>query len=398
MNQFHSLGLPQALIQGIDRAGYQIPTPIQTQAIPSVLKGEDLIGCAQTGTGKTAAFVLPLLARLLETPSGSSPRALLITPTRELAQQVEDAIKQYGYFTPLRSVAIYGGTRMQPQIKALRRGVDIVVATPGRLLDHLNRGNLTLDAIEVLVLDEADRMLDMGFIPDIRKIVAKTPRNRQTLLFSATMPPPIHRLAKSIMRQPAKVEIGHQQKPTDTVKQQVCFIPQAYKMDLLLHVLETETTENVLIFSRTKHRANRIQRKLEQKGYKTTVLHSDRTQNQRQRALDGFKRGKFQIMVATDIAARGLDVENISHVINFDTPEQVDAYIHRIGRTGRAQTSGEAITFVANEERKFLQQIERFTGKRLYRKYPANNETSSPVETPTTKPARRRRRTTPANN
>ena len=371
MVTFKSLGLSGDLLRAVVDAGYATPTPVQAQTIPTALDGQDLIGCAQTGTGKTAAFVLPMLARLAAGPQhrGKPPvRALVVTPTRELAVQVEQAVRTYGKYTRMRSLSIYGGVGMKPQLSGLRRGVDIVVATPGRLLDHLGRGSLDLSRLEVLVLDEADRMLDMGFLPDIRKIVAAAPKKRQTLLFSATMPPAVETLAETILYQPTMVEVGERRNPAETVAQQVCLIRSEQKMELLRHVLATEETESVLVFSRTKHRADRIAHKLGKWGFRATVMHSNRTQNQRQRALRDFKSGKTQIMVATDIAARGIDVESISHVINFDTPNQAEDYIHRIGRTGRARTTGDAITFVTADERAKLRQIERHTGQRLARK------------------------------
>ncbi len=369
MRTFDSLGLPELLHRGIREAGYTTPTPIQAQAIPSVLEGHDLIGCAQTGTGKTAAFVLPMLARLIDSPARHRHvRALVVTPTRELARQVENAVRTYGKHTSFRSLCVYGGTGMQSQARTLRRGVSIVVATPGRLLDHVRRGNLDLSHLEILVLDEADRMMDMGFLPDIRKIVQATPRERQTLLFSATMPEAIQQLSASIMREPLFIEVGERRKPAETVNQQVFMAPHERKLDLLIHILKTEDTDGVLVFSRTKARADRIYRKLTKMGFKATVLHSDRTQGQRQKALQEFKQGRMKVLVATDIAARGLDVEHISHVINFDTPEQPESYIHRIGRTGRAQAAGEAITFVANDEFRYLKNIERHIGKRFLRR------------------------------
>ena len=383
MITFESLGLSGKTLQGVLAAGYTKPTPIQTQAIPVAQAGRDLIGCAQTGTGKTAAFVLPLLDRLSaqERRNGSRRvRALVVTPTRELASQVEKAIRAYGTFTRLRSLAIFGGVGIQPQLKHLRRGVDVVVATPGRLLDHLGRGSLDLSRIEVLVLDEADRMLDMGFIHDVRKIVAAIPARRQTLLFSATMPKSVQALANTILRNPAFVEVGARRNPAETVMQQVCSVANHQKMDLLYHVLDTEPVDNVLVFSRTKHRANRITRKLSKRGFAATVIHSNRTQGQRQRALGGFRNGTFKILVATDIAARGLDVDGISHVINFNTPNQAEDYIHRIGRTGRAQASGHAITFVAKEEERYLRDIERHTGQRLARKVYADFEHDAGAE------------------
>lgn len=371
MTTFNALGLSGETLKGVLAAGYTSPTPIQAAAIPVARSGRDLIGCAQTGTGKTAAFVLPMLQRLSEAPrphSGRPIRALVVTPTRELALQVETAVRTYGAFTRFRSIAIFGGVGLSPQIQKLRRGVDIVVATPGRLLDHMNRGTLALSEVEVLVLDEADRMFDMGFINDIRKIVAQTPKSRQTLLFSATMPKAIRALTRSIQTDPAFIEIGERRNPAETVIQQVCRVTSEAKMDLLYHVLQTEPAENVLVFSRTKHRADRIVKKLGRQGFAATVMHSNRSQGQRQRALEGFRNGTYQILVATDIAARGIDVDGISHVINYDTPNQAEDYIHRIGRTGRAEASGEAITFVTKDEERYLRQIERHTGQRLARK------------------------------
>ena len=372
MMTFKALGLSEDILQGVLAAGYSSPTPIQAAAIPSACAGRDMIGCAQTGTGKTAAFVLPMLNNLSmnRPPRGGRPvRALVVTPTRELALQVEEAVTSYGKFTRLRSLAIYGGVSMGPQIRGLRRGADILVATPGRLLDHMDRGNIDLSEVEILVLDEADRMLDMGFINDIRKIVAETPRQRQTLLFSATMEGDIQAFARTILSRDAElIEIGERRNPAETVVQHACAVGQHQKMDLLVHVLQNETVESVLVFSRTKRRADTITKKLSRQGFAVTALHSNKSQNQRQRALDGFKQGTFQILVATDIAARGIDVDTISHVINYDTPNQAEDYIHRIGRTGRAESSGDAITFVAQDEESYLRNIEKHTGRRLTRK------------------------------
>jgi ATP-dependent RNA helicase RhlE len=370
MTRFHSLGLADSLLRGVVDAGYTTPTPIQAAAIPPALAGRDLTGCAQTGTGKTAAFVLPMLDRLAANPSQAKRRpvrALVVTPTRELALQVEAAVRTYGKHTGLRSVAVFGGVGMGPQLQAFQRGVDIVSATPGRLLDHLGRGTLDLSRVEVLVLDEADRMFDMGFINDVRKIVAKLPRERQTLLFSATMPQAIQDLAASIQRRPEFVEVGQRRNPAESVTQYIYPVAQTQKMDLLLHVLRTESVENVLVFSRTKHRANRITKKLAQRGFAAAAIHSNRSQNQRQRALADFKRGDVQVLVATDIAARGIDVDGISHVVNFDTPNMAEDYIHRIGRTGRADATGDALTFVSADEEDYLRNIEKHTGRRFER-------------------------------
>jgi ATP-dependent RNA helicase RhlE len=384
MTTFNALGLSEPILRGVLEAGYTTPSPIQTQAIPVALAGRDLTGCAQTGTGKTAAFVLPLLDRLLPLPAptgkGWRPvRALVVAPTRELALQVEESVRTYGRFTGIKSVAVYGGVGMHPQLTAFRRGVDVVIATPGRLLDHLSQRTVDLSKVEVLVLDEADRMFDMGFINDVRKIVAAVPKQRQTLLFSATMPPAIQALAASIQQNPAFVEVGERKNPAKTVTQRVYRVTQEQKVDLLLHILQEEPAESVLVFSRTKHRADRIAKKLAQVGIASAAIHSNRTQNQRQRALADFKGGAVQVLVATDIAARGIDVDGISHVINFDTPNIPEDYIHRIGRTGRAQATGDALTFVSRDEEDYLRDIERHTGLRFERAgYPGFTPSAAP--------------------
>jgi ATP-dependent RNA helicase RhlE len=384
---FSKLGLTDQLVQGILATGYTAPTEIQSRAIPLALQGKDLIGCAQTGTGKTAAFVLPLLNRL-STPHHSSRRhvrALVLTPTRELAQQVEDFITSYGKFTNLQSLSVYGGVNMGNQLKRLARGVDIVIATPGRLLDHLDRRSIDLSKVEVLVLDEADRMFDMGFINDVRKIVARVPAQRQTLLFSATMSKEVRALTASIQKHPELVEIGQRTKPVDTVTQHFYSIPQDQKMDLLFHILDSTQMDSVLVFSRTKHGADKISHRLERKGIKAIAIHSNRTQSQRDHALAGFKQGQFKVLVATDIAARGIDVEGISHVVNYDTPTFAEDYIHRIGRTGRATLKGDALTFVSREEQKHLRKIEHFVEKRYeLKRYPSFDYTKKP-EAPATK-------------
>jgi ATP-dependent RNA helicase RhlE len=366
---FTKFGLSDHIMQGIRAAGYTAPTPIQSLAIRPALAGKDIIGCAQTGTGKTAAFVLPLL-HLLTCRDASHdrdghPRALVLTPTRELAQQVQSAVSSYGRFLTLRSVSIYGGVSMGVQLKQLRRGADIVVATPGRLLDHMQRGSIHLSRVQMLVLDEADRMLDMGFIHDVRKIIDKIPAERQTLLFSATLSSDVHNLAALVLRDPHTVEAGERRNPVETITQHFYIAPQNAKMDLLLHALDAERMESVLVFSRTKHGADKICRRLERKGIASVAIHSNRTQAQRERALEGFKQGKFSVLVATDIAARGIDVTGISHVINYDIPHYAEDYIHRIGRTGRAGATGDAITFVGREEQQLLRRIEQFIGKRF---------------------------------
>lgn len=371
---FSKLGLDDRLVQGILATGYTAPTAIQSRAIPLAVAGRDIIGCAQTGTGKTAAFVLPMLNHFLQhatSHKGHPTRGLVLTPTRELAQQVEEFITGYGRFASLQSIAIYGGVNMESQIKRLRRGVDIIAATPGRLLDHMNRRTVDLSHVEILVIDEADRMFDMGFIQDVRKIISRVQAKRQTMLFSATMSPEVKSLVASIQTNPEMIDIGERRKPVETVKQHFYSSPQESKMDLLLHILQSKELDCVLVFSRTKHGADKITNRLERSGVKAVAIHSNRTQAQRQRALAGFKQGQFRVMVATDIAARGIDVEGISHVVNFDTPTFAEDYIHRIGRTGRASATGDAITFVSNQELKYLKSIERYTDKRFeLKRYP----------------------------
>ena len=365
---FDSLGLAESLLRAVRETGYTTPTPIQAAAIPVVLAGGDVTGTAQTGTGKTAAFVLPVLHRLLPAPTrGPRPvRALVVTPTRELALQIDENARVYGAHTGLRSAAIFGGVGINPQIETLRRGVDLLVATPGRLLDHLQQRTLDLSKVEVLVLDEADRMFDMGFVKDVRRIVAAVPAKRQTLLFSATMPPAIQELSASIQTRPRSVDIGERTNAAETVSQSVVRVQaQSQKIALLLHVLEKESSGSIIVFSRTKHGADRISKKLTQEGISSAALHGNRSQNQRQKALAGFKDGGVRVLVATDIAARGIDVDGISHVVNFDTPNIPEDYIHRIGRTGRAEATGDAITFVAPDEEAYLRAIEKTTGQRI---------------------------------
>ena len=368
MNTFQAFKFCKPVARGLRAAGYKKPTPIQAAAIPLALQGKDIIGCAQTGTGKTAAFVLPMIDNLVRNsvrPKKSAPKVLILTPTRELALQVEENVKKYGKYTYAKSLALFGGSSIHRQRNRLRHGVDIIVATPGRLLDHMNRGNIDLRRIKCLVLDEADRMLDMGFIKDITTIIESVPRKRQTMLFSATMPQEIRSLANRIMKDPEYIEIGNRRNPVKSVTQHSCAVKQSDKAALLVEILKSEPIDSVIVFSRTKHRADRIARRLSKKGFKTTVLHSNRSQAQRQRAIKGFKHREFQIMVATDIAARGIDVDHISHVINYDTPLQAEDYIHRIGRTGRAENVGDAITFVGEGEGSYLKGIEKHIGKKL---------------------------------
>jgi ATP-dependent RNA helicase RhlE len=406
---FADFGLNDRLLRGITAAEFTTPTPIQARAIPIALTGTDLIGCAQTGTGKTAAFVIPILHRLVSSSTSSAPqaiqngvshgasqhtssshtskrtpkaaRALILSPTRELVQQIEDNIRKLAWYMPLKMCSLYGGTSIDSQIRLLERGVDIIVATPGRLIDHLNRKSLALSGIETLVLDEADRMLDMGFINDVRKIVAQTPPQRQTLLFSATMSPEIQTMTRTMQRAPQLVEIGERRKPAESVTQHFYMASQSQKMDLLLHVLKAEDMESVIVFSRTKHGADRIARRLERSGLKSIAIHSNRTQSQRSKALAGFKKGQYRILVATDIAARGIDVDGISHVINFDTPPAAEDYIHRIGRTGRAESTGDALTFVSRDEQMNVRKIERHIRKRLsVMRYPGFDYSAKPEE------------------
>jgi len=364
---FTTFGLSDPLVQGILATGYIAPTEIQSQAIPAAIKGRDIIGCAQTGTGKTAAFVLPILDRLShERPAKKRvARALVLTPTRELALQIEKSIQGYGRFVDIRTLAVYGGVNIKGQLNTLKRGIDIVVATPGRLMDHMGRGTIDLRHIEVLVLDEADRMLDMGFINDVKRIVSVLPGKRQTMLFSATISKEVKSLAAEMQKSPEMIQIGRPRNPIETITQHIYPVRKEQKMDLLIHMLSDSKLYSVLVFSRTKHGADKINRRLKRAGIVSVAIHSGRTQGQRLLAMDGFKRGKYQVMVATDIAARGINIEGISHVINYDVPAYAEDYVHRIGRTGRATALGDAITFVSYDEQKYLRKIETFIGRDL---------------------------------
>jgi len=344
-------------MQGINRAGYETATPIQEAAIPAALRGRDIIGTAQTGTGKTAAFILPILHKLLDGPRNQA-RALIVTPTRELAEQINTVTKTLSAGTGLRSATIYGGVGSDRQIKALRAGTEILVACPGRLLDLIQQGHAKMKRIEILVLDEADRMFDMGFLPDVRRIIKAVPVERQTMLFSATFPPEVELLASQSLTEPQRISMGIS-KPAVTVTHALYPVPSHLKSGLLLKLLKQTDTDSVLVFTRTKHRADKVTRQIRNAGFRATSLHSNRTQGQRERALGGFKTGHFQIMVATDIAARGLDIESISHVINYDMPDTADAYIHRIGRTGRAKRTGDAFTLVTPEDNDMIRTLER---------------------------------------
>ena len=359
---FKQLGLSEEVVRGAQAAGYVQPTPIQLRAIPVILAGKDLIGAAQTGTGKTAAFALPILT-LLKTHGRC--RCLVLEPTRELAAQVETAFREYGRFTNMKAAVIFGGVGYGNQKQELQRGVDVVVATPGRLLDLLGQGSLHLNDVNLLVLDEVDRMLDMGFLPDVRKIIDRCPKQRQTLLFSATVPPEIGQLAAWVLRNPEKIEIGASRSPAETVTHACYPVATSQKFQLLSALLQRTNFDSVLIFSRTKHGADKIATRLRSERHSVAALHSNRTQRERVEALDGFKSGKYEVMVATDIAARGLDVEGVTHVINYDVPQHPEDYVHRIGRTGRAQKVGDAFTLVTIEELEYLRAIERFIGQKI---------------------------------
>jgi ATP-dependent RNA helicase RhlE len=370
---FAELGLIPELLDAVRDAGYTSPTPIQQQAIPHALQGRDLIGLAQTGTGKTASFTLPILQRLLEEGHGHvkagahRSRVLVLTPTRELCVQVEESFRKYGRHTELRVAAIFGGVPVEPQTKELKRGVDVIVATPGRLLDHMERQNVAFDDLEVMVLDEADRMLDMGFAPQLNRIVSEVPRFRQTLLFSATMPPEVEALARKYLRKPMVIQVGRRSSAASTVTHAVYPVPRDKKTDLLAELLKEKNMDSVLIFSRTKHGADRVVRHLESRGISATAMHADKSQGERTRALEDFKSGKVRVLVATDIAQRGLDVSGISHVINYDVPQQPEDYVHRIGRTGRAASTGDAFTFMAPDEIAMVRSIERIIGEPIPR-------------------------------
>ena len=367
---FSSLGLDAKILKAVQDAGYTEPTPIQAAAIPQIIAGHDLIGIAQTGTGKTAAFTLPILTKLAAQPAGQrrGTRVLIIAPTRELVVQIEENLRAYASYLPLTIATVFGGVGEQPQIRALRAGTDVVIACPGRLLDLMGRRNGDFSNLEFLVLDEADRMLDMGFLPSIRQVVRQIPKQRQTLLFSATLSKEIESLTHEFQHAPKTVQIGRRANPAETVAQFVYEVPKHLKTSLLLHMLQDPKMEMVLVFSRMKHAADRLAKQLQQKGIPTATLHSNRSQNQRLNALKDFKIGDVRVLVATDIAARGIDVDGISHVVNYDFPMHVEDYVHRIGRTGRAQCVGDAISFVTNEDHSELRALERFIGRGIVRK------------------------------
>ncbi len=369
--QFSNLSLSPVLLRALEQEGYTTPTPIQAQAIPHIIAGRDVLGCAQTGTGKTAAFTLPLLQRLMTSPVDKSARgpmrarALILSPTRELASQIADSVANYGRDSGLAHTTIYGGVSQFHQERALRRGVDIIVATPGRLQDLMEQRLVDLSCIEVLVLDEADRMLDMGFIKPIREIAAKTPAARQTLMFSATMPGEIMKLAASLLREPIRVSVAHAKTDAPKIEQSLYMVHRQQKQVLLEKLLSEEGTTRVVVFTKTKHGAERVGKKLLRTGVEAETIHGNKSQGQRNRALDSFRKGKARVLVATDVAARGLDVDDITHVINFDLPMEPEAYVHRIGRTARAGASGIAISFCDGEERSLLRDVERLLGGKI---------------------------------
>jgi ATP-dependent RNA helicase RhlE len=363
-NTFEGLGLRAELLRAVAEQGYTQTTPIQAQAIPVVLAGKDLLGAAQTGTGKTAGFALPILQLLNEKPR-NAVRALIVTPTRELAAQVEQDIRTYGKYLPLKSTVIFGGVGMQPQVDALRRGVDLLVATPGRLLDHVQQKTVDLRQVEILVLDEADRMLDMGFIHDIRKILALLPAARQNLLFSATFPDEIRKLAASFMKSPATVEVARRNTPAELVAQVQHPVSHDRKRELLIHLVKSNDWRQVLVFCRTKHGANRLAHQLGRAGVEADAIHGDKAQNHRTRTLKRFKDNELRVLVATDIAARGLDIEALPHVVNYDLPHVAEDYVHRIGRTGRAGAEGEAVSLVTHEDRSLMAAIEKLMNRKV---------------------------------
>jgi ATP-dependent RNA helicase RhlE len=367
---FNNLQLIEPVLKALSNEGYTTPTPIQEQSIPIILQHKDLLGCAQTGTGKTAAFAIPLLQLMHEQQTASpqdrrTVKALILTPTRELAIQIEESFKAYGKYLDLRHLVIFGGVSQYSQVGSLRRGIDILVATPGRLLDLMNQRHVSLQDIQFFVLDEADRMLDMGFVQDVRRIIAKLPAKRQTLFFSATMPPEIKQLANVLLTNPVKVEVTPASSTVDAIQQNLYYVDKMNKRALLVHLLRDETIQTALVFTRTKHGADKITRDLNKSGLRAEAIHGNKSQNSRQSALHNFKTRKTRILVATDIAARGIDIDDLTHVINYDLPNIAETYVHRIGRTGRAGASGIALSFCDYEEKMFLKDIEKLIGKNV---------------------------------
>ncbi|NBC65536.1 MAG: DEAD/DEAH box helicase [Bacteroidetes bacterium] len=365
---FKTLNLTSPLLKSLQEEGYSIPTPIQAKAIPAALEGKDLLGSAQTGTGKTAAFVLPILQNLGKTTTNGHRkkiRSLIVTPTRELAIQIDESIQRYGRHTPLQSTVVFGGVNQKRQVKKLNQGIDILTATPGRLLDLMNQGHISLRDVEIFVLDEADRMLDMGFIHDVKKIMADLPKKRQTLFFSATMPPAIVKLSGSILQHPTKIEITPDEPTVDAIQQGIYFVDKENKKKLLVEVLESDAVTSALVFTRTKHGANKIVKMLNKHNIQAEAIHGNKSQTARQRALGNFKDQKTRILVATDIAARGIDVDELRHVINYEIPNIPETYVHRIGRTGRAGADGTALSFCDAIEKEYLRDIEKLIGKSI---------------------------------
>lgn len=387
---FHTLGLSTDLLRAVADQGYTVPTPIQQQAIPAILQGQDVFASAQTGTGKTAGFTLPLLQRLSTTPVTSkkqrTPRALILTPTRELAAQISDSVRTYGKYLPLKSAVVYGGVGIVPQIQALRRGVDVVVATPGRLLDHLGQRTLDLSQIEILVLDECDRMLDMGFIHDIRKILAQLPSARQTLMFSATFSKAIQQLAGTLLKSPTLIEVAARNTASEQVEQVVHLVDRDRKRELLSYLIGFHNWKQVLVFTRTKHGANRLAEQLAKDGLRTAAIHGNKTQAARTRALNDFKQGKVRVLVATDVASRGLDIDQLPHVVNFELPNVPEDYVHRIGRTGRAGNEGRAVSLVSKDESSLLRGIEQLLNRSLTKERVPGYESTSAAQAGTDQP------------
>lgn len=362
---FENLNLIEPILKALQEEGYSSPTPIQEQSIPILLQGKDLLGCAQTGTGKTAAFSIPILQKLYKTDHRQGIKALILTPTRELAIQIGESFEAYGKYTGLKHTVIFGGVGQKPQTDALHKGVQILVATPGRLLDLISQGFVNLKSLDFFVLDEADRMLDMGFIHDIKRILKLVPAKRQTLFFSATMPPEIEKLANSMLTRPEKVEVTPVSSTVDTISQQIYFVEKKEKKDLLIHLLKAPSIESVLIFTRTKHGADKLARILTKTGTRAEAIHGNKSQNARQRALTDFKSHSLRVLIATDIAARGIDVDQLSHVINYELPNVPETYVHRIGRTGRAGHEGIALSFCESEELPYLKDIQKLIGKKI---------------------------------
>lgn len=365
---FKDLNVIEPVLKAISEAGYEKPTEIQENSIPVVLKGRDILGCAQTGTGKTAAFAIPIIQNIVTAKGNSKERsikALIVAPTRELAIQIEENFTIYAKYLDIKNTVIFGGVNQTSQVRKINAGVDVLVATPGRLLDLVNQRHIDLSNVKYFVLDEADRMLDMGMIHDVKKIISKLPKERQNLLFSATMPKEVTKLVNSILKNPVKVEVQPVSSTAEIISQGVYFVPKKNKKSLLIHLLKDESIKSVIVFSRTKHGANKIAKDLEKAGIQSAAIHGNKSQNQRQLALNNFKEGNIRVLVATDIAARGIDIDELSHVINYDLPDVAETYVHRIGRTGRAGASGVAITFCDEEEKAMFRSIEKIIGKSI---------------------------------